>query len=64
MTESTSKIAIISTTKTVVFAAVPSRVNRSRAIINTQEKSKSINDDSYEGSMLCDYFLQLLCGCL
>ena len=64
MTETTSTIATISTTKTVVFAAVPLRVIRSRAIINTQEKSKSINDDSYEGSMLCDGLLQFLCCCL
>ena len=64
MTDTTPTIANISTMKTVVFAAVPSTVNRSRAFIITEENLKPINDDSYEGSMLCDCFLQFLCGCL
>ena len=64
MTETTSTLATIFTTKTTTTKAEPSKVNRNQAIKFTEEKSKSINDDSYEGSMLCDCFLQLLCGCL
>ena len=67
--ETTATVKTIITSSKFATIAVPSAVNRNRAIKITQEKerknskiSKS-HDDSYVGEMLCDGFLKLLCPC-
>ena len=64
MTETTSTLATIFATKTTATTAEPSRANRNQAIKITAEKSKQTNDGSNEAGMLCDCFLQFLCGCV
>ena len=68
--ETTATVETIITSSKFATIAVPSAVNRNRAIKITQEKerknskiSKSQYDDSYVGEMLCDGFLKLLCPC-
>ena len=69
-TDTTVAVETIITSSAFATIAVPSAVNRNRAIKITQEKerknskiSKSQYDDSYVGEMLCDGFLKLLCPC-
>ena len=62
----TASSGTILSTGTTATTAEPSRVKRNRAnknFIITEEKSKSRNDDSCEGGMLCDCVLQFLCAC-